>query len=74
VIVPTTFVLAMEGHGALAGTASALIGTLNFAGGAVAVAIVAPFADSRPLPMVAGIAACSLVVLLAGLITLRQRT
>jgi DHA1 family bicyclomycin/chloramphenicol resistance-like MFS transporter len=74
VIVPTTFVLAMEGHGALAGTASALIGTLNFAGGAVVVAIVAPFADSRPLPMVAGIAACSLVVLLAGLITLRQRT
>jgi DHA1 family bicyclomycin/chloramphenicol resistance-like MFS transporter len=61
-IVPSTFVLAMEGHPSLAGTASALIGTMNFAGGAVVVAMVAPFADGTPLPMVAGIAACSAAV------------
>ncbi|MGJ7526056.1 multidrug effflux MFS transporter [Variovorax sp. GB1P17] len=62
VIVPSTFVVAMEGHAARAGTASALLGTMNFAGGAVAVALVAPFADGTPLPMVAGIACCSVVV------------
>jgi DHA1 family bicyclomycin/chloramphenicol resistance-like MFS transporter len=62
VIVPATFVLAMEGHPALAGTASALIGTFNFVGGALMVALVAPFADGTPLPMVAGIAVCAVVV------------
>lgn len=62
VIVPATFVLAMEGHPALAGTASALIGTFNFVGGALMVAMVAPFADGSTLPMVAGIAACSVGV------------
>ncbi|MDM0118398.1 multidrug effflux MFS transporter [Variovorax arabinosiphilus] len=62
VIVPATFVLAMEGHPALAGTASALIGTFNFAGGALMVALVAPFADGTPLPMVAGIAVCAVAV------------
>lgn len=70
-IVPAAFVLAMEGHAALAGTASALIGTMNFAGGAVMVALVAPFADGTPLPMVAGIAACAAVVLALALRTLR---
>jgi DHA1 family bicyclomycin/chloramphenicol resistance-like MFS transporter len=73
VIVPSTFVLAMEGHAALAGTASALIGTLNFVGGAVAVALVAPFANSTPLPMLAGIAACSVIVFGLGLRWLRPR-
>jgi DHA1 family bicyclomycin/chloramphenicol resistance-like MFS transporter len=63
-IVPSAFVLAMEGHPALAGTASALIGTLNFAGGAVVVALLSPFADGTPLPMVAGMAACAVAVLL----------
>jgi DHA1 family bicyclomycin/chloramphenicol resistance-like MFS transporter len=70
-IVPAAFVLAMEGHAALAGTASALIGTMNFAGGAVMVALVAPFADGTPLPMVGGIAACAAVVLALALRTLR---
>ena len=69
-IVPSIFVLAMEGHAALAGTASALIGTMNFAGGAVVVALVAPFADGTPLPMVAGIAGCAAVVFVLALRTL----
>jgi DHA1 family bicyclomycin/chloramphenicol resistance-like MFS transporter len=72
VIVPSTFVLAMAGNPAFAGTASALIGTLNFAGGALAVAMVAPFADASPLPMVAGIAASSSVVFAIAMATLRQ--
>ncbi|WP_370880635.1 multidrug effflux MFS transporter [Variovorax paradoxus] len=71
VIVPSAFVVAMEGHAARAGTASALLGTLNFAGGAVMVALVAPFADGTPRPMVAGIACCSAVVLVLALRALR---
>ena len=71
VIVPSAFVVAMEGHAARAGTASALLGTLNFAGGAVMVALVSPFANGTPLPMVAGIACCSAIVLMLGLRALR---
>jgi DHA1 family bicyclomycin/chloramphenicol resistance-like MFS transporter len=71
VIVPSAFVVAMEGHAARAGTASALLGTLNFAGGAVVVALVSPFADGTPLPMVAGIAGCSLAVVVLALRGLR---
>jgi DHA1 family bicyclomycin/chloramphenicol resistance-like MFS transporter len=67
VIVPSAFVVAMEGHAARAGTASALLGTLNFAGGAVVVALVSPFADGTPLPMVVGIAGCSFAVLVLAL-------
>ncbi|CAA2100831.1 multidrug effflux MFS transporter [Variovorax paradoxus] len=70
VIVPSTFVVAMEAHAARAGTASALLGTLNFVGGAVVVALVSPFADGTPLPMVAGIACCAVAVLLLALRTL----
>lgn len=73
-ILPSTFVLAMERHAVRAGTASALIGTLNFAGGAVAVAAVSPFINGTPLPMVAGIAACTLIVLLVGLAMIGKRS
>ena len=38
-VIPTTSVLAMEEHGEIAGTASALMGTLHFATGAVAMAV-----------------------------------
>jgi MFS transporter, DHA1 family, multidrug resistance protein len=71
IIVPSTFVLAMGGNPAYAGTASALIGTLNFAGGAAAVALVAPFAHATPLPMAAGMAACSFIVFALGMVILR---
>jgi len=54
------------------GTASALIGTLNFAGGAVVVAMVAPFADGTPRPNVAGLATCSGRRFHAGLHTLHR--
>lgn len=63
ILLPSLFVLAMEGHAALAGSASALIGTLNFTGGAVAMAVVSPFLDGTPRPMLAGIAVCSVLVL-----------
>jgi len=61
VIVPSTFVLAMERHATRAGSASALIGTFNFAGGAAVVAMVSAFADGTALPMLAGICTCALI-------------
>jgi DHA1 family bicyclomycin/chloramphenicol resistance-like MFS transporter len=72
-VVPSCFVLAMEGHPERAGSASALIGTFNFAGGAVAMALAAPFADGTPVAMVAAIAACAAVVLVLALRTAGAR-
>jgi len=73
VILPSSMVLAMESHPSRAGTASALIGTLNFAGGALAAAIVAPFANGTPLPMLIGIAACTAIAVPLAWVTLRQK-
>ena len=56
-VIPTTGVLALEMHGAIAGTASALLGTLQMLTGAVAMAVVGAFTDGGPLPMVTGMAA-----------------
>jgi DHA1 family bicyclomycin/chloramphenicol resistance-like MFS transporter len=60
-VIPTTSVLALEQHGAIAGTASALMGTLQMLGGAAAMGIVSLFATGKPLPMVVGMAAGALV-------------
>ena len=53
-VIPTTSVLALEEHGAIAGTASALLGTLQMLTGAVMMGVVGLFADGTPLPMVIG--------------------
>ncbi|MGI6856658.1 multidrug effflux MFS transporter [Mesorhizobium sp. 1B3] len=60
-VIPTTAVLALEDHGAIAGTASALMGTLQFATGAAAMAVVGIFFDGTTLPMVAGIAIAAVI-------------
>jgi DHA1 family bicyclomycin/chloramphenicol resistance-like MFS transporter len=60
-VIPTTSVLAMEEHGEIAGTASALMGTLHFAIGAVAMGVAGLFFDGTPLPMVAGITLCAVI-------------
>ncbi len=62
-VVPTTAVLALDAHGSIAGTASALMGTLQFVTGAVVMAVVGLFVDGTARPMVTGIAICALVVL-----------
>jgi MFS transporter, DHA1 family, multidrug resistance protein len=59
-VIPTASVLALDKHGAIAGTASALMGTLQMMGGAVAMGIVSLFANGKPLPMVVGMAAGAL--------------
>mgnify|MGYP004703710513 CR=1 FL=1 len=56
---PCTAVLALDAHGARAGAASAMLGTLQLAAGAVVIALISPFADGRPQPMLIGIALCA---------------
>jgi len=73
-VIPTTAVLAMEDHGEIAGTASALMGTLHFVTGAVAVAAIGFFVNGTAVPMVSGIAACALITFLLAQVTLRQRS
>ena len=60
-VIPTTSVLAMEEHGEIAGTASALMGTLHFGIGALAMGVAGVFFDGTPLPMVAGITLCAVI-------------
>jgi DHA1 family bicyclomycin/chloramphenicol resistance-like MFS transporter len=65
-VIPTTSVLAMEEHGEIAGTASALMGTLHFATGAIAMTISGLLADGTPLPMITGIATCAVLAFALG--------
>lgn len=69
-VIPTTSVLAMDDHGTIAGTASALMGTLHFATGATAMAVSGLFFDGRPLPMVISIATCAVLALALTQLTL----
>ncbi|MCX2861677.1 multidrug effflux MFS transporter [Paucibacter sp. PLA-PC-4] len=62
-VIPTTSVLALEAHGAIAGTASALLGTLQMLTGAVMMGLAGLFTDGRPLPMVIGMTAGPLIAL-----------
>lgn len=71
-MLPTTTVLALEGHGAIAGTASALLGTMQFVIGAMAMAVVGLFVDGSAQPMVGGIAACAVLAFLVARATLAQ--
>lgn len=69
-VVPTTSVLALEEHGELAGTASALMGTLQLVTGAVVMAVVGQFINGTAQPMLAGIAIVACVSLLLTRLTL----
>ena len=60
-VTPITAVLALEEQGAIAGTASALMGTLQFVTGAVVMGLVGLFVDGTARPMIIGITACSTV-------------
>lgn len=69
-VVPTTAVLALEEHGAIAGTASALMGTLQFMTGALVMAVVGLFVDGTALPMVVGIAGAAVMAFVLARATL----
>jgi MFS transporter, DHA1 family, multidrug resistance protein len=73
-VLPTTSVLALEEHGEIAGTASALMGTVQFVTGAVIMLFVGTFLNGTALPMVAGIAACASLALILAQTTLRTPT
>ncbi|MDH6232511.1 DHA1 family bicyclomycin/chloramphenicol resistance-like MFS transporter [Mesorhizobium soli] len=72
-VIPSTAVLALEDHGEIAGTASALMGTLQLATGAVAMAVVGLFFNGTSLPMVAGIAGCAVIAFAFAQLTLGRR-
>ncbi|HEX6957366.1 MAG TPA: multidrug effflux MFS transporter [Ferrovibrio sp.] len=70
ILLPVTSVLAMADHGAIAGTASSLMGTIQLAAGAVIMAVSGAFVDGTALPMVAGIAGCAILSFLAAQFTM----
>lgn len=67
VVIPTTSVLALDPHPDIAGLASSLAGTLQMVAGGLMIALLAPFFDGTPLPMVAAIALCGGLALVAAL-------
>jgi DHA1 family bicyclomycin/chloramphenicol resistance-like MFS transporter len=69
-VLPTAAVLALDEHGEIAGTASALMGTLQFMTGAAVMALVGLFVDGSPRPMLAGIAASAFLTWLITVKTL----
>jgi len=72
-VIPTTAVLALEEHGAIAGTASALMGTLHFVTAAIAMVLAGLFFDSTALPMAIGIALCAVSAFLLTQATIGRR-
>ena len=72
-VLPTSMVLSLEDHGPIAGTASALGGTLQMVLGALAIAIVSAVFDNTPFPLVIAVAFCALVALLLSVFTLKQK-
>ena len=72
VFMPATSVLALEDHGSIAGTASALIGTIQFVTGALIMVFVGSFQNGTALPMVAGIAVCAAVAMVLAQTTVRS--
>jgi len=62
-IVPISTVLALEGQGTVAGSASALMGAARFVAGAAIMGGIGLFSDGSPLIMLGGIAACSITAL-----------
>lgn len=71
-VIPTVSVLALEAHGAIAGTASALMGTLQMLTGSAAMGIVGLFANGKPLPMVMGMTTGCVTALVLAWVTLRK--
>lgn len=72
-IVPTAAVLALEHHGRIAGTASAMMGTIQFVTSAIVVGIGGLFVDGTARPMVTVTAICSVVVFGLTIVVLRSR-
>jgi MFS transporter, DHA1 family, multidrug resistance protein len=72
-VVPSTTVLALDDHGAIAGTAAALMGTVQMLTGAAVVSLLSVWVDGTPLPLVMGITISSLVTVSLAWWTLAAR-
>jgi DHA1 family bicyclomycin/chloramphenicol resistance-like MFS transporter len=59
-VLPNTTALAMAPHGDVAGSASAMLGTIQFVLGSMAAAIVSVLANGTAVPLAAVIAGCGI--------------
>jgi DHA1 family bicyclomycin/chloramphenicol resistance-like MFS transporter len=71
-VVPSVTVLALEHHGPRAGSASALLGTIQLVVAASIIAVVGVVQDGSVLHMLLPIAACGTVAFVFGLVTLTR--
>jgi DHA1 family bicyclomycin/chloramphenicol resistance-like MFS transporter len=58
-VLPNTTVLAMQSHGRIAGSSSALLGALQFLLGAAAGSLTGVFANGTPMPLALVMAVCA---------------
>ncbi len=72
-VIPSTMVLSLENHGPIAGSASALGGTLQMLTGGAVIAVAGLFFNGTSLPMVLTIALTSVAALIISMATLRPR-
>ncbi|SFP12737.1 multidrug effflux MFS transporter [Pseudomonas sp. NFPP28] len=71
-LLPAAGVLSLEDHGAVAGSASALLGAIQMIIGALSMTLIGVFADHTPAPMLIGIALCAIAAMLTTVWTLRR--
>lgn len=71
-VIPSTAVLSLENYGRTAGTAAALMGTLQLVTGAVVVGVVGVFSNGTVPPMVTAIVFCAAVAFVLGRLTLAR--
>jgi len=63
-VIPSTAVLALENYGPRAGTASALLGTLQLVAAMAVVSIMGAISNGTVLPMVSAIFGCAIIAFL----------
>jgi DHA1 family bicyclomycin/chloramphenicol resistance-like MFS transporter len=73
-VLPSTGVLAMEEQGDIAGSASALMGTVQMIVASVVMGIVGAFGDGTARPMVVAFAICATLAFIIAQVTLGART
>ena len=73
-VMPNTTALAMAPHGAVAGSASALLGSLQFILGAVAGTLVGVLSNGTPVPLAVVIAGCGVSAFAIQMVGLRRST
>jgi len=71
-LLPAAGVLSLEDHGAVAGSASALLGAIQMITAAVSMTLIGLYADHTPAPMLIGIALCAVAAMLTTWWTLRR--